>query len=139
MSQACTLVAAARLAHGQARGDAERSHGIPLPLNTLEQHLHRLVTRFVQWNMDRGERRDLRHGFGPVVEPDDGHILRDLQPGFVERLHGPKRRFIVACQDGRELDTRSQDLLHGGITIRNSMLAVCNQIFGHTQAIFLKR
>ena len=100
----------------QTRSNLDPLIGLAPPFQLLEKHFHCAIAHLEQRNLHAGQGRFLHGTFQPVVEADNGDVVRDTAPGLFERLDRAQGRFVVTGQDGSEGHTGTQDLLQRRIS-----------------------
>src|SRR5581483_4046712 len=90
---------AAGIADDQRAGQPANA-GETLAGDELHHLAARLAAHFVEVHVDAGQRRAGRLGDDlPVVEADQGDILRDGNPALAERIGNAARDLVVATED----------------------------------------
>ena len=130
---------AARFANDKMGGNAHRLKRGRRALDLAQQVLHCSITHLKQRHGHAGQRRLLHRALRPVIEADEGDILRHPQPGRGQRLHGTQSRLVVAGQDRGKRRGGGQDLLHCSVAAGRDVPAVGDEPLVRRQRKLLER
>ena len=79
--------AATRFPRHEMGRDLNRLHGRRLALDLSQKLLHGAIAHFEQRHRHAGQRRFLHRALRPIIEADDGDVLRNPDARLSERLH----------------------------------------------------